>query len=63
MDKQTAKQNLLNLIDYCVKHGGIFNDAGSVAAAVQSIEVLYRGEIPVLDKPLNNLQIVEHGNP
>lgn len=40
MDKKTAKENLIKLVDYCVNKGGVFNNAASVTAILQSVEVL-----------------------
>ncbi len=56
MNKETAKQNLLALINQCVKTGGIFADATSVAVMVNSIHVLdaesEQGETAMM--PVNN---------
>lgn len=44
--KESAKKNLLHLINVCVMKGGIFNDAQAVAEMVNSVHVLGADDIP-----------------
>lgn len=44
--REQAKQNLLGLINFCIKQGGIFQDAASVAAIVNSVHVLDAVDMP-----------------
>lgn len=49
MNKEQAKQNLLILINMCVKAGGIFNNAEAVLTMVDSVNTLC-AELPVMGK-------------
>lgn len=52
MTKEQATSNLLLLIDTCIRQGGIFNNAATVANMVNSVHVLgadnEKGPVPAM---------------